>query len=63
MKKKEEIKKKKEEIKKFPFWDEKKLRKVPFLLYENYNVTKEELDECKRIIEELKKRAQSSSAQ
>ncbi|MCI9320019.1 MAG: hypothetical protein HFH05_08080 [Lachnospiraceae bacterium] len=55
--------KKKEEIKKFPFWDEKKLRKVPFLLYENYNVTKEELDECKRIIEELKKRAQSSSAQ
>lgn len=55
--------KKKEKIIKFPWWDEKKLQKVPFLLYENYNVTKEELEECKRILEEMKKRAQSSSAQ
>ncbi len=31
--------------------NEKRLKEVAFLLYENYKVSEKELEECKRIIE------------
>lgn len=33
--------------------EEKRLRNVPFLLYEDYFVTEKELEECKRILENM----------
>ncbi|MCM1213515.1 MAG: hypothetical protein NC331_16105 [Lachnospiraceae bacterium] len=47
---------------KYNMWsDEKKLKRVAFLLYENYEVSQKELEECKRIIEDLQESAQNSA--
>jgi len=43
--------------------DKKRLKRNLLLLYENYDVTEKELEECKRIIENLRERSQFSSAQ
>lgn len=40
---------------------EKQLKKVAFLLYENYKVSEKELEECKRIIGNLQECAKFSS--
>lgn len=39
--------------------DEKQLKKVAFLLYENYRVSEKELEECKRIIENFQESEKS----
>ena len=38
--------------------DKKQLKNVALLLYENYDVTKEELTECKRIIDNIRRNKQ-----
>lgn len=40
--------------KKEPCMTEKQLRNVPLLLYENYTISKKELEECKRILESMR---------
>lgn len=39
--------------------DEKQLKKIAFLLYENYRVSESELEECKQIMESFKGHSQS----
>lgn len=41
--------------------NEKRLRNIPFLLYEDCVVTEKELEECKRILENMSQGKQSSS--
>ena len=36
---------------------EKRLKNVPLLLYEDYNVTEKELEECRRILEKMEQDA------
>ncbi len=43
--------------------DEKRLKRNSLLLYESYDVTEKELEECKRIIENFRERSRFSSAQ
>ena len=42
---------------------EKQLKNVPFLLYEDCFVTEKELEECKRILENIDQCEKSSSSQ
>lgn len=42
------------------WFDEKQLRKVPFLICEDYRVTEKELEECRWILEKVGQRAQAS---
>ena len=43
---------------KFKIWSkEKKLRNVAFLMYEDYKISEKELEECKRIIDNLQERS------